>query len=138
MRVSAVSRTAKGPTGAPPSQVLFVAVIGGLSLSLNGTPLQLGNRKARAILAYLALEGAALPRERVASMFWGESPERQARNSLRQTLFELREALAKRNCSALDVRRDEISLVPGTVSVDFHDLLDAIAAGTPGDVLARS
>ncbi len=48
-------------------------------------------RKAAALLAYLALEGPA-PRSRVAGLLWSNSPERAARNNLTQVLRHLRHA----------------------------------------------
>ena len=47
-------------------------------------------RKARAIIAYLAVKGVPVGRERLAGLLWSERGDEQARASLRQTLFELR------------------------------------------------
>ena len=138
MRISTLGRQAEFAIDVQTRRRLSIGVIGGLTLSVAGAPLPLGNRKARAMLAYLALENAPLPRERVATMFWSELPERHARNSLRQTLFELREALSLHNCNVLEVRRDDMCLMRGAVDLDFHDLLDAIAAGRPPEMLWRS
>ena len=50
--------------------------------------------KARALLAYLALEGhQPQRRETLASLLWGESPARNARASLRVALSQLRRQL---------------------------------------------
>jgi DNA-binding SARP family transcriptional activator len=111
---------------------LAVAVLDGLSLSLDGAPLVLTNRKARGILAYLAIEGhAPVPREQMAGLFWGDVPERQARNSLRQAVFELREALQQHDCEALLAGRDTLALAPGSFVLDVETALAAIAAGKP-------
>ena len=116
---------------------LSIGVIGGLTLSMAGVTPAPRNRKARAMLAYLALESAPLPRERVAAMFWSEAPERHARNSLRQTLFELREALSLHNCNVLGVRRDNMCLIAVRWIRTFR-FLDAIAAGRLPETLWRS
>ncbi len=60
----------------------------------NGRPLShaLGG-KALALLAFLALEPKEHTREELASLLWGESPEVEARASLRQTLMQLRTVL---------------------------------------------
>ena len=49
--------------------------------------------KAIALLAYLALEPKEHSREELAGLLWGESPEVEARASLRQALRQLRTAL---------------------------------------------
>jgi DNA-binding SARP family transcriptional activator/Tfp pilus assembly protein PilF len=110
--------------------VLSVRVINGLTLAIGGRPLPMTNRKARAILAMLAMEASpTIPRERLAAMFWGESSERHARNSLRQTIFEIREALAARDCMVLRATRDELHLVREHVELDLDEIVRAIAAG---------
>jgi DNA-binding SARP family transcriptional activator len=49
--------------------------------------------KALALLSYLVLEGRPHSREELAGLLWGDSPEAEARASLRQALKRLREAL---------------------------------------------
>jgi len=49
--------------------------------------------KALALLAYLTLEPRPHTREALADLFWGESPEVEARASLRQALKQLRTSL---------------------------------------------
>lgn len=49
--------------------------------------------KALGLLAYLTLEPGAHSREALADLLWGESPEAEARASLRQSLRQLRVAL---------------------------------------------
>ncbi len=49
--------------------------------------------KALALLTYLTLEGRPHTREELAGLLWGDSPETEARASLRQALKRLREAL---------------------------------------------
>ena len=102
MRDSVLRQTSEVTTRVEPRHLLSIGVVNGLRLSVGNDPLPLANRKARAILAFLALENApAVPRERLATLFWSESSERHARSSLRQTLFELREALAVRGSQRL-------------------------------------
>lgn len=51
-------------------------------------------RKARALLAYLVSDpGTKMPKDRMASLLWGDRGDAQARSSLRQVLVELRAAL---------------------------------------------
>ena len=51
--------------------------------------------KALALLAYLALEPHPHTREALADLLWGESPEPEARASLRQALKQLRTSLGE-------------------------------------------
>jgi DNA-binding SARP family transcriptional activator len=51
--------------------------------------------KALALLAYLTLEPRPHTREALADLFWGESPEAEARASLRQVLKQLRDSLGE-------------------------------------------
>jgi DNA-binding SARP family transcriptional activator/TolB-like protein/Tfp pilus assembly protein PilF len=111
-------------------RALHIGVFGGLSLSVAGRGLVLPNRKARAILAYLALEDfAPASRDRLAGLLWAESADRSARNSLRQTLFEIREALERADCAALLPGRDEVQLDRELAGTDFSRALADIAAG---------
>ena len=51
-------------------------------------------KKAQALLAYLAMQkGRPVPREQLATLLWGNSATEQARQSLRQCLAALRNAL---------------------------------------------
>ena len=53
----------------------------------------LNGRKARALLGYLALgESGQETREQLVGLLWSETEEGKARASLRQTLYEIREA----------------------------------------------
>ena len=54
-----------------------------------GEPLPLGSRKAIAILAVLALDGAT-PRDQLAPLLWPEGSAADARRNLRRELFRLR------------------------------------------------
>lgn len=57
--------------------------------------------KARALLAYLMVEGEFLHRrEALAAMFWPDQPESAARNNLRQTLYRLRQVISDAGAAA--------------------------------------
>jgi DNA-binding SARP family transcriptional activator len=59
----------------------------------NGCEVSLSGRKARAIIVYLvAHESRRIPRERLMALLWGDRGQLQARNSLRQSLAEIRRA----------------------------------------------
>ena len=57
--------------------------------------------KARALLAYLMVEGEFLHRrEALAALFWPDQPESAARNNLRQTLYRLRQVISDPDSSS--------------------------------------
>jgi DNA-binding SARP family transcriptional activator len=67
--------------------VLSLALLGPPRVALE-TEFALPTRKAMALLAYLALTGAA-PRARSAALLWSEQPDDEARRNLRQELHRL-------------------------------------------------
>lgn len=88
-------------------------------------------RKGQALLAYLALRrGQTQPRNKLATLLWGDASERQARNSLRQTLFSIRRALADVPGS-LRSDGDVLMLNPDVVWVDALAFEEAAHDGTP-------
>jgi len=57
----------------------------------DGEPVELTNKKARALLAYLAVENERPhARERLAGMLWSETGDERARHNLRQSLSAIR------------------------------------------------
>ena len=127
--------------GEPPepavlAPVLQVSVIGGANFFYDGREIRLRNRKARAMLAYLALsETGEEQRERLAGMFWSETSEHNARTTLRQVVHEVREAMLAAGCQALLGTRMAVGVRQGGFTVDLHDLLDAVAARQAPDAL---
>src|SRR6476660_1529908 len=90
---------------------LRISVFGGVGLSISGKDVHMPNRRARALLAYLALsEARKESRERLAGLFWGDTQERNARSSLRQVLFEARDALSALGCQALIAEREYVKI----------------------------
>jgi TolB-like protein len=85
-------------------------------------------RKARALLAYLALQGGRpVRRERLTGLLWGDRGDAQARASLRQAVLELK-PLANGDIHVLRVDRDQLSLDPTAVRTDLDELDAALAA----------
>ena len=108
---------------------LWVAASDGLRFVFCGTALRLPNRKARAALAYLALNrDHEVVRERLAELLWSESSSLQARNSLRQALFELNEAFKAVGYDGLRADRDRIALTTGRFHTDVSDAFRALDA----------
>ncbi|MEW5957004.1 MAG: AAA family ATPase [Chloroflexota bacterium] len=74
---------------------LSLSLLGGFEVTLDGEPIAaFGTDKARALLAFLAVE-AARPHRRaeLAGMLWSDLPEKKAAHNLSQTLLRLRRAL---------------------------------------------
>lgn len=117
---------------------LVVSLFGGAAFSFAGRDIRLRNRKARAMLAFLALsERGEEQRERMAGMLWSESSESHARGTLRQAVHETREAMLEAGCSALVGTRTTVGLRPGSFSVDVDAALRALAAGEVPEALLR-
>src|SRR5215831_2522936 len=101
---------------------LRLQLLGGFSVRPGSGPgLSLGTKKAQALIAYLAVPpGRAHPRDKLASLLWGDTGDEQARQSLRQTLAALRRALPGTMRSILVVERDTLALDPAVVEVDVQ------------------
>src|ERR1700748_418992 len=64
----------------------------------------------RALLAYLALHAEGVSRDDLAELLWGEKPDRQARQSLRQAILSIRKDLEPSNVDLLETERDFLRL----------------------------
>jgi DNA-binding SARP family transcriptional activator len=114
---------------------LTVRLLGGFEARLaSGELLDLPTKKAQALLAYLAARpGQAHPRDKLAALLWGGTPERQARDSLRHALAALRRALALTDGHPAPLRVDgqALALDPEVVAVDVVTFERRAAEGTP-------
>ncbi len=68
-------------------------LLGSLRVECAGTPVRFSTRKIESLLAYLVLHPHAHAREKLAALLWGDSPDAQARQSLRQALAAIRKEL---------------------------------------------
>ncbi len=66
-----------------------------LTLLPDNTPAPLSGAKDLALLAFITLEPGAHPRDQLAALLWGESPDKAARASFRQALLRLKRALGE-------------------------------------------
>ena len=122
----------------PDPRVLTLSLLGGVSLTVAGQDVRIIGRKARAILAYLALSSTGEEaRERLAGLLWSESGEEKARATLRQAIHELREALLAHGCHVLRATRLALGLERDALRVDVADLLSAVQAGEAPEPLLR-
>ena len=97
-------------------------------------PISVRSRKARALLAYLAMKpDYRARREELAALFWGDNPDDAlARHSLRQCLISLRQDLCLAS-EILMVDREAIGLCAQSVCVDARRFMSlARSAGPDG------
>lgn len=73
-------------------------------------PLEIKRRKVLALLIYLAVTGETQPRDTLATLFWPEADQRQARAALRRRLSELHDILGG---TWLQAERERVGLQPG-------------------------
>jgi DNA-binding SARP family transcriptional activator len=116
-----------------PKARLVLTLLGGFDARPHsGSPLALPTRKARALLAYLAVPlGRAHPREKLAALLWGDMPDAQARGNLRQALSRLQKAWAGVAVPGMIFQSDTVALDPSAVEVDVAAFERLLADGRP-------
>lgn len=94
-------------------------LFGAFSLSDScGVEIPLKSKKAKALLAYLALSpGKPRSREKIMALLWSDRGDAQARASLRQVLTGLRKELGENGERLLCIDADSIALDPDKVIV---------------------
>ena len=114
---------------------LRICLLGPISIEIDGTPVVIASKKARALLGYLVQrEGADAARGVLTGLLWGERSENQARASLRQTLSELRGAFAKSAQQPIIANKEAVSWAPGSAWIDTK-VLESAAGSEDGDAL---
>jgi TolB-like protein/two-component SAPR family response regulator len=114
---------------------LRIRLLGPVTLAIDGSPVAIASKKARALLGYLALrEGVAVSRGILAGLLWGERSESQARASLRQTLSELRGALGRSAASSIVASKEAVAWAAGSAWIDAK-AVEAAAASAEDDRL---
>jgi len=110
------------------STVLRLSIFGTFRVAdAFGSEIPIKSRKARALVAYLALPpGKPRSREQIMALLWSERGDQQARSSLRQALSGLRKDLGEDGLSALQITDESLTLDPARVIVE---------PASPGDVL---
>ena len=102
----------------------------------DGEAVDIPSRKARALLAYLAVEsGRAHARELLATLLWGDTGEERARHNLRQALSKLRQCCGGVLASRADTvqidsdacRIDALEFERLAASDDIEDLQACLA-----------
>lgn len=72
---------------------LNVTLLGSPNVARDDVPVVIPTLKAQALFYYLITTRQPHTREKLATFFWGDTPERQAKASLRTALYDLRRAL---------------------------------------------
>src|SRR5258706_5504504 len=124
----------RNPGGAlKPAAGLKLTLLGGFHGQLEaGSALVLPTRKAQALLAYLAIPlGQAHPREKLATLLWGDMQDAQARGNLRYALSKIRKALPRNARPGLVLDGPSVALDPAVVEVDVARLERLVADGRP-------
>jgi DNA-binding SARP family transcriptional activator len=104
--------------------MLDVRLAGDLALRTDGGEIAPpASKRARAVLAYLALNPGPQPRGRLAARFWPNVLDESARASLRVALTELRQALGPA-AGIVVATRDTVALEGPDLRVDAVRHLD--------------
>jgi adenylate cyclase len=111
--------------------MLQLSLYGGFSLEgTDGADISLKSKKAKALLAFLALPpGKTHSREEIMALLWSDRGEAQARASLRQVLTGLRKDLGEEVCSALRITDESVSLDAELVVIDNDRNGEELLAG---------
>jgi hypothetical protein len=104
-----------------------------VALHDNRSSLLPGRRKVLALLAYLAHVENPVSRADLARRFWPASNEARAKQSLRQALSELRNAVG----DALDVEADQVTLHRDALTLDSRLFVQEVSNESWSDALAR-
>src|SRR5471032_2449606 len=109
---------------------LAVSLVGRLTISVHGRPVELRTQKAGAVLGYLALaETKHESRERLVGLLWSRSDEEKARASLRQVVRELRSTFEDAGYSGFVAERLSIHIEAGQVEVDVEEIIRGAESG---------
>jgi DNA-binding SARP family transcriptional activator len=97
-------------------------------------PIAIKSRKARALVAYLAMKpDYQASREELATLLWGDNPDAQARHSLRQCLTSLRQDLLVAP-DLLVIEREAIGLRPQLLAVDAGEFVSLAGSAELADL----
>ena len=117
--------------------VLEVRLLGELGVELDGTAIALPNsRRARALLAWLALRPGPHSRSSLAALLWPDVLDASARASLRSALWALRAAFGPTAGGYVRAGRDFAELAGDGLQVDVREFGRLLAAGCPAAAVA--
>ncbi len=115
-----------------------LSLLGGFDFVADSATAPAFSRKARAMLACLAMQsGHAQSREKLSALLWGGNGEAQARMNLRQTLSSVRKVLHRANDKFLLADGDSIVLNIDLVDFDVARF-EALAVGSAPERLEQA
>jgi DNA-binding SARP family transcriptional activator/TolB-like protein/Tfp pilus assembly protein PilF len=121
----------------PKASTTCLRLLGTFTVEVNvgrPIPVALRSKKARALVAYLAMKPDwRASREELATLLWGDTPDAQARHSLRQCLLSLRQDLHLAP-DLFDLGRDTVELRAQALAVDARELAALAGSGEAGDL----
>jgi TolB-like protein/DNA-binding SARP family transcriptional activator len=111
---------------------LRLKVFGGFKIeTASGDAVPLRQRRAQALLGYLAMNaGQEQRRDKLASLLWSRSDDEHARQSLRQTIRELRKLAPLADHAGLVFTSDAMTIEPDELPVDVADFKTLLANGS--------
>ena len=92
-------------------------------------------RKTRALLAIVALAKGSVTRSRLTDLLWGDRGEAQAKASLRQALYELRDLSSS---GLMTVSRDSVAIGPKRLWTDVNEVETVGEPAALADVLEEA
>src|SRR5215470_10090801 len=112
---------------------LQLTLLGGFEArSDSGLSLAMSRKKAQMLLAYLALHPTHTHlRDKLATLLWDDAPAEQARQSLRQTLFAIRQALP---FDPTVVDGDSVAFAADAVTVDVSEFEQVARSHDPNEL----
>ncbi len=118
---------------------LVLSLLGPFEASADDQPLSFATDAARALLAYLAVEGGRPHRrEQLATMLWPDKSQSAALTNLRQTLARLRKGLSEPLAAGvLEITHQTLEVKPDGVDLDctrFDSLIAACASHAHSDL----
>jgi predicted ATPase len=111
---------------------LRLKLLGGFEVRPSAGPAPTLPIKAQALLAYLAVRpGQSHPRDKLATLLWGDTGDAQARDSLRHTVAALRKAVEPAAGRAFVTEGQSLALDPELIEVDVVTFEGRVAEATP-------
>lgn len=115
-----------------------LSLLGGFDFADDATPIPVLSRKARAMVAYLALQSRhSQSREKLAALLWGANSESQARMNLRQALSAVRKAMHASDGGRFLTDGDSITLHLDDLDFDVARF-EELAAGLEPEQLEQA
>jgi DNA-binding SARP family transcriptional activator/TolB-like protein len=115
---------------ARPQPRLRIEVIGACKFIFDGREIDLQSRKARALVAALALsDDWKQPRETFHGLLWGGSDADKARASCRNAVYDIQKAFSAAGCQAFLADKQTLAIHRNLAEVDIWEAFDAARNG---------